>query len=197
MLLIVTLFIGHKAMGAQRWINFGILNLQPAEFAKIAVILVLAQYFHNVHSNFINKFSTWVLPLLMVLLPVLLILKQPNLGTAMIIILNAIVILYLAGIKTIYFLVTGLCCLAAIPAVWLVMHDYQKQRVLTFIDPGSDPLGAGYNILQSMISIGSGGLFGKGFVQGSQNQLKFLPENHTDFIFALIAEEGGFILCFA
>jgi rod shape determining protein RodA len=194
-LLFVTLFMGHKAMGAQRWINLGVLNLQPAEFMKIVVILALAQYFHNVHSNFINKFSVWIIPFLLVLLPVALIIKQPNLGTAIIIALNAIMIIYLAGIRSIYFIIAGFLCVAAVPVAWFALHDYQQQRVLTFLDPGSDPLGAGYNILQSIISIGSGGLYGKGFIQGSQNQLKFLPENHTDFIFALVAEEGGFLMC--
>jgi len=194
-LLLLTYFIGHKAMGAQRWVNIGALNLQPSEFMKIMIILALAQYFHNIHSNFINKFSIWIIPFGLVFLPVALIIKQPNLGTALIITLNSLIILYLAGISSAYFIVAGFFCFATVPLAWFSLYDYQQQRILTFLDPGIDPLGAGYNILQSIISIGSGGLCGKGFIQGSQNQLKFLPENHTDFIFAMIAEEGGFLMC--
>ena len=128
-------------------------------------------------------------------LPTLLILKQPNLGTSLIIILTSLTILFIAGVKIQLFICLGLSTILSLPIIWRFLHDYQKARILTFLDPSSDTLGAGYNIIQSIISIGSGGLFGKGFLKGSQNQLDFLPENHTDFIFGLIAEEGGFILC--
>lgn len=194
-LLLFTTLFGHKAMGAQRWINFGILNIQPAEFIKILIILALSQYFHVMSSGLVMFPLVWIVPFIIVLFPVSLIVKQPNLGTATIIILNVAAILYLAGTRTMYFIVSGILFLAAMPVFWLNLHPYQKKRVIVFLHPESDPLGSGYNILQSIISIGSGGTYGKGFVNGSQNQLKFLPENHTDFIFALIAEEGGFITC--
>lgn len=193
-LLLATFFIGHKAMGAQRWLNLGVLQLQPGEFMKIAIILVLAKSFHNIHSSLVNQFSVWMTLFLLISLPVFLIIKQPNLGTALIIILTTIMTIYLAGVRSIYFIVASFCCVIAAPAAWSTLYDYQRRRVMTFLNPESDPLGAGYNVLQSIISIGSGGLYGKGFIEGSQNQLKFVPENHTDFILALIAEEGGFLM---
>ena len=182
-------------MGAQRWLKFGMINVQAAEFMKILIILILSQYFNNIHSNINNSLSIHLITFLLVIIPVLLIIKQPNLGTGIIITMNIIIILYLIGIKISYFLIL-VCILATMaPIFWNVLYPYQKQRLIVFFYPEQDPLGAGYNILQSIISIGSGGFYGKGFLQGSQNQLKFLPENHTDFIFALIAEEGGFLIC--
>ena len=194
-ILIITEFLGYKAMGAKRWINLGMINTQPSEFMKIGVILALSRYFHNCHTNEVAKYKFLLFPVIFILLPILLILKQPNLGTAIIVILTAMTMLFLAGIKIRVFAYLIVLAILSMPIAWRFLHDYQKARVLTFLTPESDTLGAGYNIIQSIISIGSGGMFGKGFLKGSQNQLDFLPENHTDFIFGLIAEEGGFIFC--
>ena len=194
-ILIVTEFLGHRVMGAKRWINLGLINIQPSEFMKIGVILALSRYFHNCHTNEIIRPKFLLFPIILVLLPTFLILKQPNLGTAVIIILTAITMFFLTEIKIKMFFYLGILSILSIPLVWRFLHDYQKTRVLTFLNPESDTLGTGYNIIQSIISIGSGGMFGKGFLKGSQNQLDFLPENHTDFIFGLIAEESGFIIC--
>ncbi|WPX96843.1 Rod shape-determining protein RodA [Candidatus Bandiella woodruffii] len=195
--LVVTEFLGHIGMGAKRWINLGIINIQPSEFMKIGLILALAHYFYNCHVDSIVKTRFLLSPAILVLLPSILIMKQPNLGTAMIIISTAATIFFLAGVRVRVFVCLGVITLVSMPIIWRFLYDYQKTRVLTFLDPMHDKLGAGYNIIQSIISIGSGGVFGKGFLKGSQNQLDFLPENHTDFIFGLIAEEGGFVLCLA
>ena len=194
-ILIITEFLGHRVMGAKRWINLGLINIQPSEFIKIGVILALSRYFHNCHTNEITRPQFLLFPIILILLPTFLILKQPNLGTAVIIILTAIAMLFLTEIKIKMFFYLGIVSILSIPLIWRFLHDYQKARVLTFLNPESDTLGSGYNIIQSIISIGSGGMFGKGFLKGSQNQLDFLPENHTDFIFGLIAEEGGFTIC--
>ena len=193
--LIITEFLGYRAMGAKRWINLGVINIQPSEFMKIGIILALSRYFHNCHTNEVAKTSFLFFPIALILLPTFLILKQPNLGTAIIIILTATTMFFLAGVKIRMFFYLSILAVLSTPVVWEFLHDYQKIRVLTFLNPESDTLGAGYNIIQSIISIGSGGVFGKGFLKGSQNQLDFLPENHTDFVFGLIAEEGGFIFC--
>lgn len=184
--------IGHIGMGAQRWLQFGGLNLQPSEFMKLALILVLARYFHRMYPEDIRRFPFLILPALMIILPAIFILRQPNLGTTVIMVSVGGIICFLAGVQWRYFIGLGASVVAAAPFAWHFLHDYQKRRVLTFLDPEQDPLGAGYNIMQSMIAIGSGGLFGKGYLQGSQNQLNFLPEKHTDFIFTMLAEEFGF-----
>ena len=194
-ILIITEFLGYKAMGAKRWINLGMIKIQPSEFMKIGIILALSRYFHNCHTNEITKHQFLLFPIALILLPMFLILKQPNLGTVAIIILTAIAMLFLTEIKIRMFFYLAIIGVLSIPFVWGFLHNYQKARVLTFLNPESDTLGTGYNIIQSIISIGSGGMFGKGFLKGPQNQLDFLPENHTDFIFSLIAEEGGFTLC--
>lgn len=193
MLLIMAELIGYKAMGAQRWIRVGGVNIQPAEFMKIFLILALARYFHDIHPKSIPHISKILPPVLLVLLPFALILKQPNLGTALIILLLSAAIFFVSGIKIWKFVIVIIMGLAALPILWLTMHNYQKQRVLTFLNPEQDPLGAGYNIIQSIISIGSGGFIGKGFGHGSQSQLSFLPEKETDFIFAVLAEEFGLL----
>lgn len=195
LILIATQFIGYKVMGAKRWINLGFVNVQPSEFMKIAVILALAKFFHDYHINDIQEFKYLLLPVTLVLLPTIFILKQPNLGTSLIIVLTSINIFFIAGIKMRLFAYLFTFSILSLPIIWKFLHSYQKNRVLTFLDPTIDVLGAGYNVIQSIVSIGSGGLYGKGFLQGSQNQLYFLPENHTDFIFGLVAEEGGFIIC--
>lgn len=192
-LLVVAEILGHKAMGAQRWIRIGFINFQPSELMKLFLIMALARYFHDIHSNDLPKIQMLLLPLFLVLLPVVLVLKQPNLGTALIMLMVSGAIFFLAGVKVWKFLSVIAVSLISLPIIWQFMHDYQKKRVLTFLDPESDPLGAGYNILQSMIAIGSGGFFGKGFLNGTQSQLSFLPEKQTDFVFTILAEEFGFI----
>ncbi len=192
LVLVAVDIIGHIGMGAQRWLRVGGVNLQPSEFMKLALILALARYFHNMHSEDIGRLSFAVIPLALIIMPAILILRQPNLGTATITALVGLTLCFLAGLRWRYIIGAACAALAAAPIAWQFLHDYQKRRVMTFLDPEQDPLGAGYNILQSMIAIGSGGLFGKGFLQGSQNQLNFLPEKHTDFIFTMLAEEFGF-----
>jgi rod shape determining protein RodA len=184
---------GHIGMGAQRWLKLGGLNVQPSEFMKLALVLALARYFHHMHPEDIRRVPFMIPPLLLIVIPAILILRQPNLGTTTITVSVGAIMCFLAGVRLRYFIGLGLAGLAALPVLWHFMHGYQKQRVLTFLDPEKDPLGAGYNILQSMIAIGSGGLFGKGYLQGSQSQLNFLPEKHTDFIFTMLAEEFGFL----
>ncbi len=188
---------GYIGMGAQRWINLGFMHLQPSELTKIAIIIMLARYFHQVNTDDVNHPFMLMTPLLLTALPVLLILKQPNLGTATITAIIAFSMLFMTRIKWHYFAALIMLIMIAAPVGWQFLHDYQKQRVLTFLDPGKDPLGAGYNINQSMIAIGSGGFSGKGFLKGSQAQLDFLPEKQTDFIFTMLAEEFGFIGCMA
>lgn len=185
--------MGHIGMGAKRWINLGGMNLQPSEFMKLAVILALARYFHSKHIDDIRRFVFLIPPVLMLVIPAVLILRQPNLGTTIVTVSVGGVICFAAGVRLRYFIGAITAVVLAAPVAWQFMHDYQKRRVLTFLDPSQDPLGAGYNILQSMIAIGSGGMFGKGFLKGSQGQLNFLPEKHTDFIFTMFAEEWGFI----
>jgi len=186
---------GHTGMGARRWLSLGGFNLQPSEFMKLALILVLARYFHQLHPEEIRRFTFLLPPVLLILAPAIFILREPNLGTAMILICTGVITCFLAGVQWRYFIGVVLAGVSAAPVAWHVMHDYQKRRVITFLDPSQDPLGAGYNILQSMIAIGSGGLFGKGYLQGSQSQLNFLPEKHTDFIFTMLGEEFGFLGC--
>jgi rod shape determining protein RodA len=193
--LIAVEMAGYVGKGAQRWVTVGMFNLQPSEFMKIAVVLALARYFHLLRPDAIKRKMFLIPPLLLVFVPVLLILKQPNLGTATITSAVAIVLFFMAGVRIRYFVILGVMGLASLPIAWHFLHDYQKQRVMTFLNPEADPLGSGYNIMQSMIAIGSGGFFGKGYIQGSQGQLDFLPEKQTDFIFTMLAEEFGFLGC--
>ncbi len=192
-LLVVVEVMGQMGMGAQRWINLGGMTIQPSEFMKLAIILALARFFHNLHPMDRTRIIWMIPPLILIAIPTALILKQPNLGTATILVGISLAVWFAGGLLWRY-VIAGLAVAAtAIPLGWeYALHDYQKQRVMTFLDPGSDPLGAGYNIIQSMIAIGSGGLEGKGFIKGSQGQLDFLPEKHTDFIFTMLAEEFGF-----
>ena len=192
-LLIVVEVMGHIGMGAQRWINLGFIQLQPSEFMKIAVVMALAKYFHSVTAEDIRSLKFLILPVVFIMLPVLLVLLQPDLGTSLMIVMAGIGVIFLAGAPIWIFLVGGGTVLASIPIFWHLMHEYQKKRVMTFLNPESDPLGAGYHITQSKIALGSGGLEGKGFLEGSQSRLNFLPEKQTDFIFTLWAEEWGFL----
>jgi len=183
--------VGFKGMGAQRWLDLGFIQLQPSELMKIALLLALARYFHGLTLEEASKPGKLLIPAIMVAAPVALVMVQPDLGTAILLVIGAITIFFGAGLKWRYFIVAGLTVLAAIPIAWERMYDYQKKRVLTFLDPERDPLGAGYHILQSKIALGSGGLFGKGFMAGTQSHLNFLPEKHTDFIFTMLGEEVG------
>jgi len=185
--------IGHVGMGAQRWIKLGGVNLQPSEFMKLAMILALARYFHRLYPEDIRRLPYLIPPVLMMVIPAILILRQPNLGTALITIGVGGLMCFLSGVQLRYFIGVGLAAVLAAPFAWHFMHDYQRRRVFTFLDPESDPLGAGYNIMQSIIAIGSGGLFGKGYLHGSQSQLDFLPEKQTDFVFTMLTEEFGFL----
>ncbi|ALG73332.1 cell wall shape-determining protein [Azospirillum thiophilum] len=192
-LLIAVELMGRIGMGAQRWIDLGFFQLQPSELMKPALTLALARYFHGVTLDQIGRPLLLIPPLLLVFTPVAFVLMQPNLGTSLLLILGSGAIFFAAGVRVWKFLLVIGGGLGAIPVAWEFLHDYQKQRVYTFLDPETDPLGAGYNILQSKIALGSGGLFGKGFMSGSQSQLMFLPEKHTDFIFVVLAEEFGMV----
>lgn len=185
---------GHKAMGAARWINFGFFKLQPSELMKLFLILYLGRYFYTLNVKDIKQNKNLIKPIIYYAIPCILILKQPNLGTALIISAIAVGIFFLVGVQIWKFILSSCICLFLLPIVWFFgLKDYQKQRVLTFLNPENDPLNSGYNIIQSKIAIGSGGVWGKGFVKGTQAQLEFLPEKHTDFIFTVLSEEFGFI----
>ncbi len=180
-------------MGAQRWIDLGIIQLQPSELMSVALVLSLARYFHSLAEDNLTQFRYLALPTLMILVPVTLVLKQPDLGTAVVLLISGAALLFLAGVRLRVF---GFMCAAAgiaLPLFWRSLRDYQKERIYTFLDPNGDPLGAGYHILQSKIALGSGGLFGKGFLLGTQSHLSFLPERQTDFIFTTLAEEFGLV----
>lgn len=196
LLLVAVEAIGDVRLGAQRWLSIGSFSFQPSEVMKIGIVLALARFYHGLPADR-ARLSWWLLiPAAMLGLPVLLVAHQPDLGTAMLIAMTGGVIIVLAGLSWRIILGGLLAALVAIPPfVMFVMHDYQRKRVLTFMDPESDPSGSGYHIMQSMIALGSGGLLGKGYGLGSQSQLNFLPEKQTDFIFATLAEEFGFVGC--
>jgi len=191
--LVLVHFVGYTARGSQRWLSLGGLAFQPSEFMKLAIILFLARYFDSHKSVKPYTLRELIIPLFFVLIPFALVLKQPDLGTAMIILLiSASVILFL-GVNWKSFLIALSGFALSVPVLWHFLKDYQKERLIIFFNPDRDPLGAGYQIIQSMIAVGSGGLFGKGFLSGTQTQLKFLPEQQTDFVFSVFAEEWGFI----
>jgi len=191
--LIVVAIFGHTANGAQRWISFGFVLFQPSELMKVSIIIALARYFDDHKSNEPYLLRELFVPFLMVIVPCMLILKQPDLGTALIIIIISASIVLFIGVNWKSILIAVSSVLILLPIAWHLLKDYQKDRLLTFLSPESDPLGTGYHIIQSMIAIGSGGFLGKGFLKGSQTQLKFLPEQQTDFVFSVFAEEWGFI----
>lgn len=192
-LLLAVYFLGHTGMGATRWLNLKFFMLQPSELMRIALLLVLARYFHAASVSDTQSTTFMIIPSLMVAVPVALILKQPDLGTALLIVFCALVIFFMAGVQLWKFALGGIAALLSLPVIWHFLHDYQKNRVLTFLNPERDPLGSGYHIIQSKITLGSGGVFGKGFLQGTQSHLNFLPEKHTDFIFTVLAEEWGLV----
>ena len=192
-LLAVVEVMGITGMGAQRWLDLGLFQLQPSEITKVTLVLALARYFHGIDFEDVWKFTYLIVPLALILAPVALVLRQPDLGTAVLMVLGGGALFLLAGVRLwkLTFLFFGM--LAVIPVGWHFLHAYQKKRLLVFLDPESDPLGAGYHIIQSKIALGSGGIFGKGFLQGTQSHLNFLPEKQTDFIFTMLAEEFGLV----
>tara|TARA_B100001121_G_scaffold125809_1_gene110252 strand:+ start:3581 stop:4708 length:1128 start_codon:yes stop_codon:yes gene_type:complete len=192
-LLIWTYLFGIQSSGSQRWIDLYFINLQPSELMKICIILCLAKYFHRMKLENVNSIYTILTSLIIIILPMGLVIVQPDLGTSLLIAISGIAVLWFAGINHKYFIYTMLGFLIALPFIISFLKPYQKVRVLTFLNPDRDPLGAGYQIIQSKIAVGSGGIFGKGFLKGTQSYLEFLPEKHTDFIFTLFSEEFGFI----
>ncbi len=192
-LLIWTYLFGIKSSGSQRWIDLYFINLQPSELMKIFIILCLAKYFHRMKLEKINSIYTILTSLIVILLPMGLVIVQPDLGTSLLIAISGVAVLWFVGINHKYFIYTMIGFLLLLPFIISFLKPYQKLRVLTFLNPDRDPLGAGYQIIQSKIAVGSGGLFGKGFLKGTQSYLEFLPEKHTDFIFTLFSEEFGFI----
>jgi rod shape determining protein RodA len=194
LLLVAVELAGRVGLGAQRWIELGPLQLQPSELMKVTLILALARYLHGLEPTDVSRPFKLAAPLVMIAAPVVLVLLQPNLGTAMLLALCGASLLFLAGLSW-YWIAPSLAAIAiAVPAAWeFLMHDYQKQRVLTFLNPDTDALGAGWNITQAKIALGSGGFLGKGLLLGTQSQLNFLPEKETDFIFTMIGEEFGFL----
>ena len=199
-LIILVSIMGSTGMGAQRWIDLGFMRLQPSELAKLGIVMALAAYYDILPENKVSR-PLWVaLPLILIALPVILVLKQPDLGTAILIMLGGGSLMFLAGVHWVYFatvIATGTGAVLAVfqsrDTPWQLLKDYQYKRIDTFLDPSSDPLGAGYHITQSKIALGSGGVSGRGLTQGTQSQLNFLPEKHTDFIFTTLAEELGFV----
>jgi rod shape determining protein RodA len=192
-LLIAVEFGGTIGMGAQRWIDLGFVNLQPSELMKIALILALARYFHGASVDDVGRLFYLIPPVLFIVVPAALVLRQPDLGTAVMLTLAGVAVFWLSGVRFAVFAGVGIAGLLALPVAWQFLHDYQRKRVLTFLNPENDPLGGGYHIIQSKIALGSGGLFGKGFLQGTQSHLNFLPEKQTDFIFTMLAEETGMV----
>ncbi len=184
---------GFIGMGAQRWISFGWFQIQPSELMKIALILALARYFHRTILEDARRPLLLIAPILMVMAPTILVLRQPDLGTAAMLVLAAGAVFFVSGVAVRYFLVGGMLAASAVPIAWHFLREYQKERILMFLNPEADPLGAGYHILQSKIALGSGGLFGRGFMHGTQSHLNFLPEHQTDFIFTMLAEELGLV----
>ncbi|HWB51382.1 MAG TPA: rod shape-determining protein RodA [Stellaceae bacterium] len=184
---------GVVGMGAQRWIDLGVIQLQPSELMKIALVLALARYFHCLPAETNPRFIDLLAPAGLIIVPVGLVLKQPDLGTAMMLLACGAIVFFLAGVRLWVFGAAALTACAAAPLIWSRLRDYQRARLTTFLSPDADPLGAGYHIMQSKIALGSGGLFGKGFMLGTQTHLAFLPERQTDFIFTMIAEEFGLV----
>ncbi len=192
-LLIIVDFYGVSASGSKRWINLLFINLQPSELMKVALIVFLARYYSKIPSENITQIKYIILPVFVLFVPVVLVMSQPDLGTALLIAIGGVSVVWLTGLRIKYFLYSFFTLVCLTPVAISLLKPYQKARILTFIDPERDPLGAGYQIIQSKIAVGSGGIFGKGFLQGSQSYLDYLPEKHTDFIFTLFSEEFGFV----
>jgi rod shape determining protein RodA len=203
-LLLIVEFFGTVGMGAQRWIDLGFMRLQPSEFMKVALVMMLAMYYDWLDDKKVSR-PLWVfIPLVMIVAPTVLVLMQPNLGTSVMLVAAGGLVMFAAGVSYWYFVGVIALVAGAVTAVlksegttWQLLHDYQYKRIHTFLDPAADPLGAGYNIIQAKIALGSGGWAGKGFMQGTQSRLNFLPEKHTDFIFTTLGEEFGFVGAFS
>jgi rod shape determining protein RodA len=193
LLLIATELVGDVSKGAQRWLNLGFIRLQPSEFAKITTLMALARFFHESYRYRLLPVYMIGISLLIIFIPAILVLKQPDLGTALLLIFGGVTVMFGSGIHLRVFIISGIGIIASLPLIWFSLHQYQRQRVLTFLDPESDPLGAGYHISQAKIAMGSGGITGRGYMQGPQSMLEFLPEKHTDFAFTAFAEQFGFI----
>lgn len=192
-LLVAVEVAGYVGMGAQRWLSLGFVNIQPSELMKIFLVLALARYYNASAIEDIGSITRLIVPIALIIAPTILILRQPDLGTAIMVAMTGGAVLFLAGVRLWKFALVGVGALAAAPIAWQFLHGYQKKRVLTFLNPENDPLGAGYHIIQSKIALGSGGLMGKGFMLGPQSHLHFLPEMQTDFIFTMLAEEFGLV----
>jgi len=192
-LLLVVDFYGIAASGSKRWINLFFINLQPSELMKVALIIFLARYYYNIPLEYVSNTKHIFLPLFALAVPVFLVASQPDLGTAILIAIGGFAVIWLAGFRIKFFLYSFFILICLIPVGISFLKPYQKSRILSFFNPERDPLGAGYQIIQSKIAVGSGGIFGKGFLQGSQSYLDYLPEKHTDFIFTLFSEEFGFV----
>ncbi|MCQ2598875.1 MAG: rod shape-determining protein RodA [Alphaproteobacteria bacterium] len=198
LMIILVTFVGHTGMGAQRWLNLGIIHVQPSEFIKIALVLVLARYFAWMNSVELSQIKNYLIPSVLLLIPFGLIVIQPDLGTAMSLGMITVGMFYIAGLPKKWFIIASILGVLAMPVVWFGgLHDYQRSRIITFINPEKDARGAGYQINQAKIAFGSGGITGKGYINGSQAQQSFLPEKHTDFIFTMLGEEFGFIGAFS
>jgi rod shape determining protein RodA len=194
LLLIVAVDLrGAHGMGARRWIDLGLIQLQPSELMSLGLTLALARYFHGLANEDVGRLLRLLPPAFLIVLPAALVLKEPDLGTALILLMGGGVLFFVAGIPFRVFALAAAAAGAVAPVAWHFLRDYQKNRIYTFLDPDNDPQGAGYHILQSKIALGSGGMFGKGFLLGTQSHLSFLPEKHTDFIFTMLAEEFGFV----
>ncbi len=192
-LLVAVDLMGEVGMGAQRWLDLGFVQIQPAELAKISIVLVIARYFHGINHEQIGNPLYLVWPILLTLVPAFLIFKQPKLGTTLVVLTTTAIVFFMAGVRMWKFILVASAAGGAVPIAWSLLRDYQRQRVLTFLNPESDPLGAGYHIIQSKIALGSGGIWGKGLGGGTQSHLQFLPEKQTDFIFTMLSEEFGFV----
>jgi len=191
--LLLVLLFGVTANSSKRWINLYFLNLQPSELMKIAIIVCFARYYHRIQGAELQSYRYLLIPIVLIIIPCYLVIMQPDLGTSILIAGSGIFVIWIAGLNIKYFVYSGLLLLVSFPFIVSILKPYQKSRILTFFNPDRDPLGAGYQIIQSKIAIGSGGFFGKGYLKGTQSYLEFLPEKHTDFIFTLFSEEFGFL----
>ena len=193
LMLIWTINFGITVSGSQRWMNLYFINIQPSELMKVAIILCLAKYFHRMRLENVNSFYSVIISLIIIFIPMSLVIIQPDLGTSILISISGIIVLWFVGLNHKYFFYSFLISIVSFPFIISFLKPYQKLRILTFLNPDRDPLGAGYQIIQSKIAVGSGGFLGKGYLKGTQSYLEFLPEKHTDFIFTLFSEEFGFL----
>jgi rod shape determining protein RodA len=191
--LVAVAIFGETGGGAQRWLGAGTVQLQPSEFMKVALVLALARYYQGLDARRVSRPASLAVPAALILLPAILVVRQPDLGTAILLFATGGAIMFAAGVHWLYFAGGLAAVAAAAPFAWQALHGYQQERILAFLDPGRDPLGAGYHIIQAKIALGSGGVLGKGFVRGTQSQLNFVPEKHTDFIFSMLGEEFGLV----